>query len=87
MTTSPPYSLEGKTVDDLPDLEVEVDDVDEGCECDIPDDPIYPVEGEFDPTTVKVYDKWILRQCRNCGAVFWTHNVQADYGDPRMDAV
>lgn len=86
MTTNPPYALEGKTLDDLPDLAVEVDELKTECDCDFPEEPAYPGEGEIDPTTVKSYDKWWLRQCKTCGAVFWTHNVQADYGDDRMGA-
>lgn len=86
MTTSPPYSLDDKTLDDLPDLAVETDELITDCDCDEPEHVAYPDDGEFDPTTIKHYDKWWLRQCRTCGAVFWVHDVISDYGDPRMDA-
>lgn len=83
MTVNPPYSLDGKEPSDLPDLAVEVDAV-HGCDCDPVSGP-YPDEGEADPTMVKRYDKWNLWQCQKCGGIWWQHNVQADYGDPRMD--
>lgn len=84
MTTSPPFALDNRTPDDLPDLPVDVDEIHE-CECDPPEHPAYPGDGEYDPTTVKHYDKWYLRQCKTCGGIWWVHDVYADYGIPEMD--
>lgn len=88
MTTSPPIPLDRATVDDLPDLPVDVDEIQRQCPCDRPEEEwMEPDEGEFDPTAVRDYDKWRLWQCKGCGSVWWEHRVREDYGDPRMDVL
>ena len=83
------------------DLAVEVDELFTTCQCDTTElmrpapkpwdpDPDWPDDVPEDPdvtepTIISGHDKWDLMQCRTCGAIFWHHNVKADYGDPRMD--
>lgn len=84
MTTNPPYSLEDRTPADLPELAVDVEEI-EDCDCPWGSGP-YPDEGEADPTCIRQHDKWDLMQCRTCGGVWWRHDVRADYGIPEMDS-
>lgn len=81
MTVNPPFSLEGKEPEDLPELAVEPGDDLHGCDCEPTTGP-YPDKDESDPTLVKAYDKWDLWQCRRCGGCWWNHDVRADYGFP-----
>lgn len=88
MTLNPPFQLEGKTLKEVRSrgydeheqipLAKEVDELQRGCTC---------TESDADPETTIIhsFDKWWLMQCKTCGGIFWRHNVQADYGDPRME--
>lgn len=83
MTTNPPFDLDGRDWDELPDLPSD-EEPSKGCPCPWGSGP-YPDDGEADPALVKQFDKWDLMQCQTCGGLYWQHRAKADYGDPRMD--
>lgn len=86
MTTSPPYPIERVISGEKDVLPDDWGEPHTDCECDEPEHRAYPEDGEFDPTAIKYYDKWQLWGCRSCWAVWWHHDVRADYGIPEMDA-
>jgi hypothetical protein len=97
---NPPFSLDGLPIEDLNVvLAVDVDELRTDCPCtdrmELPapkpwdTDPDCPDHVPEDPdirepTIISGHDKWDLMQCKTCGAIWWRHNVQADYGDPRL---
>lgn len=82
-------------------LAVDVDELFTECRCDVTTmDRPTPMPGDPDPdwpdhvpddpdiaepTIIRSYDKWWLKQCKTCGAIFWRHDVRGDYGIPEMD--
>lgn len=83
MARDPPFDLDQvpERIDELP---VPLDGDTTGCSCEHGFSH-ERAEGTADPTVARKFDKWWLFQCINCGGIWWEHNAQADYGDPRID--